>query len=143
MRLNLLLIRSLVEGLTMNDACKISRDPSGVSDDTWDEATGTYIPPANDRISVYVGPCSVYPIGSTPQEDDEGGQELAVVRYWLGIPMEAEVLSLPEDLVEITAVDSLQGDPMLLDRSFSIESQEYATLASTRRFVMKLMQVVP
>lgn len=143
MRLNLLPIRKLVEDLTMTDTCVITRDPQGTADDTWDEATGTYVPGANDRITVYAGQCSVYPFSGVVQEDEEGAQEVAVARYWLGIPVSAEVTSKPEDLVKITAVDAIQGDPKLLNAEFSVVSQEFGTIQSSRRFVIKLLQEVP
>lgn len=143
MRLNLLPIRSLVESLTMNDACLITRDPEGTSDDNWDEETGTYTPPENDRDEIYDGRCTVYPFSGVVQEEDQGGQQMAVSNYWLGIPMGAEVEVHPDDLVEITAVDPEQGDPILLDKVFVIESQEFLTMASSRRFRMKLLKEVP
>lgn len=143
MRLNLLPIRKLVEGLTMNDACAISRDPELTKDDAWDEVTGTYVPPVNDRISVYTGQCTIYPFSGVTQEEEEGAQEVAVSRYWLGVPMSAEVAAQPEDLVVITAVDLLQGDPKLVDQQFSVISQEYGTMQSSRRFVVKILQEIP
>lgn len=143
MRLKLGPIRNLVEGLTMNDACKITRDPELTSDDNWDEDTGQYTPPANDRNTIYEGPCTVYPRTSGNTDEESGGEELSATMYWIGIPMSAEVQTKKEDLVEITGVDPEQGDPELLDEIFVVEGQEYNTMASTRRIMAKHLAEVP
>jgi uncharacterized protein DUF6093 len=142
-RLNLLPIRKLVEGLTMNDTCLISSDPELTSDDTWDEETGTYTPPDPDRVTIYEGQCTVYPMSANTRDEEQGGEQMSATRYWLGIPMSAEVTVKPEYLVVITAVDPRQGDPELVDQMFIVEDQEFNTMAATRRFMMKKLLEVP
>lgn len=143
MRLNLLPIRRLAESLTMNDECIITRDPEGTGDDVWDEATGTYVKPPGDRQTLYDGVCSVYPMSPIAQEEERGGEEIAATKYWVGIPMSAEVTTRPEDQVQITAVDPEQGDPELVGQVLIVDSQEFSTLASTRRLRCRILNEVP
>lgn len=143
MRLNLAPIRRIVEGITMNDACRIYHDAEGTGDDMWDEDTGTYIKPPADEVDVYEGQCAIYPFSGVIQEGERGEEEIMETRYWLGIPMEAVVFPPPESLCKITAVDPVQGDPLLVDQIFVIDEQEYQTLASSRRFKMRLLTAKP
>lgn len=144
MRLNLAPIRKLVQDLTMNCECKITRDEQLTADDTWDEGTGIYTPPVPDTITIYTGICTVYAFSAIPQEEERGGEEIEATRYWLGIPMEEEVVTKYEDLVVITAVDiENNADPKLLQKKFTIESQEWQSLGSSRRFLMKFLAEVP
>lgn len=143
MRLNLGPIRQLVEDLTMSCECTITRDPDLTNDDDWDEDTGTYESPEDDRDEVYSGICTVYPMSSIGQEEERGGEEISSTKYWLGIPTSELVVTQPEDIVEITAVDPEQGDPELVGKKFSIEGQEWNTMASSRRFMMKFLAEVP
>lgn len=143
MKLNLAPIRRIVQELTMNDECLITSDPEGTGDDVWDEETGTYVKPVNDRVTIYEGPCSVYPFSIVIQEGERGEEEIMESRYWLGVPMDAEIEPPPESLCEITAVDPDQGDPALVDRVFVIDEQEFQTLASSRRFKMRILTAKP
>lgn len=143
MRLNLNPIRKIVEDITMNDTCLITVDTEGTADDTWDEETGTYIPPVNDRDTVYAGSCSLYPFSSVIQQDEQGGEDLGVTRYWLGLPVSSDVTVPVEALVQITAVDPTNGDPELVDKLFIVDGQEWLSMASSRRLKIRELRAKP
>lgn len=143
MRLNLDPIRRVVEEITMRDECEITTDPQGVGDDVWDPATGTYTPPAGDRTVLYTGICSIYPFSGVIQAGERGDEQIMETRYWVGIPMSEEVEVPPEALIEITAVDPDQGDPMLVGEWFVVDEQELQTMASSRRFNTRHLKAKP
>jgi hypothetical protein len=144
MRLNLTPIRSLVEDLTMRDACRITREATpNVGNGTWDEETGTYIPPVVEPELIYEGQCTVYPVSTNATDEESGGTEVSETRYWIGIPFESDVQTNPEDDVEITEVDATEGDITLVGKEFKVTHQEYNTMASTRRIQVRLLVAVP
>lgn len=143
MRINLLPIRKIVEDITMRDTCRITFDEERTGDDTWDEETGTYLPPEDDEDLVYEGKCSVYPFSGVVQDSESGGEQILETRYWLGVPMSEEFTAPVESIVTITDVDPDQGDPEMIDRQFIVDDQEWQTMASSRRIKMRSLRVKP
>lgn len=143
MKIPLKKIRTIVEGLTMRDECLITRDPELTTDDEWDEDTGSYAPPDGDHDEIYAGPASFYPFSAITQDGERGGEDIAETRYWVAIPVESNVICQPEDQITCTAVDEEDGDPTLVDQVFVVDSQEFVTLASSRRFRCRRLEARP
>ena len=123
----------------MVDECTITRDPQGVHDDVFDEATLTYqAPAASDSTQVYAGPCMVVAMSTRAQGQlSEGGQDVFRQEYRLRIPVVDEhgndVIPLIGDTITVT--DSL-NDPAMVDREFTAIEVLGGTSTVSRRIRM-------
>lgn len=115
MPINLLPIQKFVED-NMTDQCTIVRDVEGVSDDTWDNATGTYTAPGGDEIEVYTGLCYVSTKGWESRKELVGGAETIQSFFKLMLPLGSPKV-LPRDRVVFTA--SLRY-PYLVEEEFTV-----------------------
>lgn len=122
--------RALIES-RMLDTCVITRDSSGVDDDTLDPVTLNLTPAG--ATTVYSGPCSVSPAsGSVARR--EGERQDTRQEWNHRIPLSAP-LPLYGDVVEITAVHT-DGDPALVGRRFVVQRVNAHTLGVSRRSVL-------
>lgn len=137
MPLNLDPIKRIAEGY-MIDACVVSRDEEGNTDDLWDDVLGEYQPPADDLTEIYAGPCMIYP-NSAFTERSRGDVPENVTQYWLEVPVEATGF-MPEDIVLCTVS---VNDPGLVDKVFILDTEENDTYAATRRIRMHDRKPVP
>lgn len=119
--------RRALENL-MDDACTVTRDPSGTADDTFDQTTGAYTPPAGDVTEVYSGKCLLSFQTGVGREGNRGGGSFQTTGYKLQIPVSAPPLQVG-DWVELTG--SLR-DSQQVGRRFQVESTQYRTLTLTR-----------
>lgn len=123
----------LFEDTFLADTCRITRDAEGVSDDTWNETTGTYTHPSPDTTTIYEGLCSVY-LGQSGMEVVKGEQMYEEDIYWLETPVSTTAQLLPKDRVQILT----SRDPEMLDKKFVVHSMVVSThqvLRRTRMFV--------
>lgn len=130
MKLNLSGAQQVVEGL-MQDECEITRDVERTADDTWDAATGTYTPPADDTVIVYSGPCLISNRGGGATQQ-EGGQYLTVSPYMISLPLDSDPLQKKDRAVVTLAVQ----DPGLQDAEFIVDEPLYSSFAVSRRASM-------
>lgn len=112
----------------MDDSCVITRDPSGTADDTFDQTTGAYTPPAGDVTTVYTGKCLLTAQSNVGREANRGGGSYAVVGYKLQIPVAGPLLHVG-DWVKLT---SSRRDPAQVGKKFQVARPQYSTLTMTR-----------
>lgn len=100
MGLNLAPVQKFVESL-MVDACIITRDPHLTADDTWNEATGTYVPVGSQVL--YSGKCMIStPKRIYPQPTEQGGAPEIEVNYFVSLPIGVVTDFWPMDKVVVT-----------------------------------------
>lgn len=131
MPLNLDGPRATVERLILVDQCEVTFDPEGTSDDTWDEETGTYTPPADDVQPLYTGDFAFSAVNVTFQSEYGGNLEQQTA-YQLSFPVSAPEFQ-PETVVTVTAVHT-GGDASAVGEVFRIEEELKATYTVTRRY---------
>lgn len=108
----------------MVDACTITR-PGGAG--VFDPDTGAYTNPAG--AVVYSGPCEVkFSDALSTQSPEVGGQELAVTRLTLKVPVSATGVRV-DDIATITAA----VDADLVGRSFRVISGFAGAFVTARR----------
>lgn len=122
--------RAVVEA-EMLDTCVVTRDASGVDDDTLDPVTLNLTPVG--VTTIYTGKCSISPMsGSVARR--EGERQDTRQEWNHRMPLSAP---LPQygDVVQITAVHT-NGDPALVNRRFVVQRVNAHTLGVSRRSVV-------
>lgn len=122
----------------MDDTCRVTRDPSGTSDDAFNQDTGVYTPPPNDVSTVYEGKCLLSVQGNVGRDANRGGGTFQVVGYKLQIPVSAPALRVG-DWVELL---SSRRDPTSVGKRFQVGRPQYATLTMTRAATMTAEEMV-
>lgn len=120
----------------LSDACTITRDPEGYSDDAIDPDTLEFEPPNNDDDPVYEGACLVGP--STAGVQEVGGQYVQIARRLLRLPFDAAVPK-PGDKVVITASGQ---NSTLVGARFRVGEVENRSLFVTRIVTIESAEVV-
>lgn len=140
MTINLGPIRRIAEAITMGDTIVWVR-PGIPSDGTWDDDSGTH--DQAEPTDVYSGPASIYSARGTELTETRGGKEVYLVRYWIAVPVDADVLGKAEDLIKVTAVNEINGDTTLIDEYFIVKTIEFGTLTATKRASAYRLSDVP
>jgi hypothetical protein len=140
MTINLGPIRRIAQAITMGDTIEWVR-PGNPLDGTWDDDEGTHDPV--EPTPVYSGLASIYSARGVELTETRGGKEVYLVRYWIAVPVDADVVGKAEDVITVTAVDEINGDPTLVGEEFIVKTVEFGTLTATKRASTYRLSDVP
>lgn len=122
----------------MEDECRVTRDPSGTSDDTFDQDTGAYTPPPSDVADVYEGKCLLTTQSNVGRGSGAGGGSFQIVGYRLQVPIASEEIK-KGDWVELTS-SKLQAEKVGM--KFQVDKTEYKTMALTQAVTLTSEEAV-
>lgn len=110
----------------MLDTCTITRPGEGKG--TWNEATGTYDPPA--PVTVYTGRCKVQTRDVQVSTPDVAGREAFVVEWTLHLPVVGSEGVRQGDTATVTAA---AFDAAMVGRTFVVQGPHVGTAKTARR----------
>jgi len=114
----------------MQDRVRITSDPSGYDDDTWDPDLRRYTQAG--ATTVYEGPAMVsVQVSVAEQDETQGGQEVSTPAATAAVPLTVDGI-VPGQWLTVIAVNR-RGDQHLVGRTFRIGTVGGGTYAVLRQ----------